>query len=406
MNILVLTPWFPDHPNDQQGNFILDSIESLCALGHSVHVLVTRPFVPHFRESVKQRCCSAIDREMYQRSFSLACVQYLSIPRNYLRFVSNQLYLLGCAGAVRRALASLHIDVIHAHTESAGFLACHVAKEAGVPVVTSVHGINLGKRYLAGLGQKGFMRNAFSCPERLVLVGQPLFDFIRPYVENLDHVRVVHNGFRAAAAAPLRSRCVFGTPDRVQIASVSNLVEGKGIDVNLAALGRPEIARSPHWHYHIIGDGPLRPQLEAQARQLSIADRVTFHGQCDHDAVYRLLSTCDLFSLPSSPEAFGVAYLEAMAYGLLAIGVASQGPSCFITHGQSGLLIRERSADDLAGCLLDVLNNPADYVAMAEAGRERVWQYFTWQAHALALTAVLQEAVLQRSGVSHAAERK
>jgi len=406
VNILVLTPWFPDRPHDQQGNFILDSIESLTTLGHSVHVLVTRPFRPSLAAGGKPRGCAAIAREMFQRGFSLACVQYLSVPRNHLRFVSNQLYVFGCAGAVRRAVADHRIDVIHAHTESAGFLACNVAKGTGVPVVTSLHGINLGKRYLDGLGQPGFMRRALSCPDRLVLVGQPLFDFVRPYVDRLDHVKVVHNGFRAAGAAPFRSRRVLGSPDRVQIASVSNLVEGKGIDINLAALGRPEIARLPGWHYHLVGDGPLRPQLEAQARQLRIADRVTFHGQCDHDVVYRLLSTCDVFSLPSSPEAFGVAYLEAMACGLLAIGVASQGPSCFIEHGQSGLLIRERSVDDLVGCLLDVLNSPARYATVAEVGRERVWQHFTWQAHAVALTAVFQVAVARGAGVSHVAAGK
>jgi len=406
VNILVLTPWFPDHPNDQHGNFILDSIESLTALGHNVHVLVTRPFRPNILAGGKQRGCAAVGREMFQRGFSLACVQHLSIPRNYLRFVSNQLYVLGCSSAVRRALAEHHIDVIHAHTESAGFLACSVAKGAGVPVVTSLHGINLGNRYLDGLGQKGFMRQALSCPERLVLVGQPLLDFVKTYVDSADHVRVVHNGFRASGAAPFRSRRVLGSPHWVQIASVSNLVEGKGIDVNLAALGRPEIARLPNWHYHIVGDGPLRPQLEAQARQANIAHRVTFHGQCDHDVVYSVLSACDVFSLPSSPEAFGVAYLEAMACGLLAIGVESQGPSCFIENGQSGLLIREQSVDDLEACLLDILGNPIRYAAMAETGRKQVWQHFTWQAHAQALTAVFQEAVAQRAGGSDFAAGK
>ena len=362
-------------------------------MGHKVHVLVTRPFRPNFPAGNKQRGCAAVSREMYQRGFSLTCVRYLSIPRNHLRFVSNQLYLLGCSGAVKRAVAEHNIEVIHAHTESAGSLACSVAKRTGVPVVTSVHGINLNHRYLASLGQWGFLRRAFSCPERLVLVGQPLLDFIKPYVDNLDHVRVVYNGFRATGAAQFRSRHVLGSPDQVQIASVSNLVEGKGIDVNLAALGRPEIAQLRGWHYHIVGDGPLRTQLEAQAQQLNISHRVTFHGQCDHDVVYSLLSAWDVFCLPSAPEAFGVAYLEAMACGLLAIGVQSQGPSCFINDAQSGMLIREQSVDKLEACLLDIFKNTARYAAIAEAGREYVWQHFTWHVHAETLTKVLHEAI-------------
>lgn len=399
MNILVLTPWFPDNPDDQQGNFVLDSIESLCDLGHRMQVLVTRPFVPHFRSDAKRRGCAEIKLEMSQRGFSLACRQYLSIPRNYLRLVSNQLYLMGCAGAVRQAIADNAIDVVHAHTELVGYLACAVADDAHVPVVTTLHGINLDRRYLGGPGQPAFLRRALSRPERLVLVGASLFCFVRDYVDSLGHVRVVHNGFREHGAAPFRTRRVFSSRESVQIASVSNLVEGKGIDINLAALGRPEVACLPHWHYHVVGDGRLRSALEAQARELNIADRVTFHGQCGHDAVYRLLSTCDVFSLPSAPEAFGVAYLEAMACGLLSIGVQGQGPSSFIEDGRTGILIRERDGAGLASRLLGIFNDPERYARMAEAGREHVWQHCTWQAHAQAMTTVFHEALECRPGV-------
>jgi teichuronic acid biosynthesis glycosyltransferase TuaC len=405
VNILVLTPWFPGHPNDQHGNFVLDSIESLCALGHHVHVLVTRPFVPDFPSDSKRRGCGAIKPEMSRRGFSLSCVQYLSIPRNYLRFVSNRLYLMGCAGAVKQSIVDNAIDVVHAHTESAGYLACDVAGAMGVPVVTTLHGINRGKRYLYGLGQPAFMRRALSCPDRLVLVGAPLFDFVRNYVTTLDHVRVVHNGFRAVEATPYKRRHALGSPDKVLLASVSNLVEGKGIDVNLAALGRPEIARLRHWHYHVVGDGPLRPMLEAQARKLNIADRVTFHGQRPHDEVFRLLASCDVFSLPSAPEAFGVAYLEAMACGLLGIGVESQGPSSFIEDGRTGILISERDVDGLASRLLEIFNNPSRYADMAEAGREHVWKNLSWQPHAEAMTNVFLEAVESRASILRATEK-
>lgn len=392
MNVLILTPWFPEHPNDQQGNFVLDSIESLCALGHRVHVLVTRPFVPNFLSNARRRGCAAIKPEMFRRGFSLACVQYLSIPRNHLRRVSNQLYLMGCAGAVKRAITEHAIDVIHAHTELAGFLACKVGSAAGVPVVTTLHGVNTSRRYLMGWGQPAFLRQAFTCPQRLLLVGAPLYDFVRNYADSLDHVRVVHNGFRKGGAAPFRSRRVLGLRDKVRIVSVSNLVEGKGIDVNLAALGRPEIARLDHWHYHVVGDGPLRSALEDQANALNISDRVTYHGQRQHNEVYELLSTCDVFSLPSAPEAFGVAYLEAMACGLLSIGVESQGPASFIENGRTAMLIREKDVDGLAGRLQDIFNNPVRYADVAEAGREHVWRHFTWQAHAEAVTTVFHEA--------------
>jgi len=393
MNILVLTPLFPDHLNDQFGNFILDSIDSLCVIGHTVHVLVTRPFLQNVRFAMTRQGCSSIKMEMYDRGFSLFCVYYISIPRFYLRFFSNHLYSIGCAKAVRRIVAEQRIDVILAHTESTGYLACAVANQISIPVVTVVHGIETSWRYLYGAGQPAFLRKAFSRPDRLILVGEPLRDFVSNYVDSFDHIRIVHNGFRENGAELFRHRKVFERPDSVQMVSVSNLVDGKGIDVNLAALGRSEIRALPNWHYHIIGGGPLRSSLEAKARELQIAERVTFHGQCDQDVVFKFLSTCDLFCLPSSPESFGVAYLEAMAFGLLSIGVQGQGPSCFIEDGRTGILIRERDVDGLASQLKNIFSNPARYARMAETGHDYVWNNCTWRHHAESLSDVLYELV-------------
>lgn len=386
MNILVLTPWFPNYPHDQHGNFVLDSIESLCAIGHRVHVLVTRPF--------GRSSCATIRPEMRKRGFSLNCIPYFSIPRNYLRFVSNQLYLRGCTETLRKIIVERDIDVIHAHTEMAGYLACRVTEEAQVPVVTTLHGINTCHRYLNGIGQKTFLSQVFSHPKRLVVVGAPLLKFIQNYVNSSSHVRVVENGFREQGALPFRMRKAFASPNKVNIVSVSNLVKGKGIEVNLAALGQPEIQGLSNWHYHIIGDGPLRSKLELHARKFNLAEKVTFYGQCSHDIVYQILSTCDVFSLPSAPEAFGIAYLEAMACGLLAIGVEGQGPSSFIENGRTGLLIREGDVEGLTFRFSSILKNPVSYIPLARAGHEHVWQHYTWQKHAKTMTTVFQEALM------------
>ncbi len=384
MNILVLTPWFPDRPNDQQGNFVLDSIEALVAFGHRVHVLVTRPF--KFGQG-----CDCIQGEMRGRGFTLECVEYPSIPRNHLRFLSNHLYRWACGRRLRQALATVKAEVVHAHTELAGYLAC--AEGRGIPVVTTLHGINRDHRFQHGLGQPAFLRDAFACPQRLVLVGKPLLTFVRSLIDAVGHVRVVHNGFREREALAFRDRRVLADPHNINLISVSNLVDGKGVDINLAALARAEIRALANWHYHVVGEGVLRSALEVQARQLGIADRVTFHGRQPQDRVYALLARCDVFSLPSAPEAFGVAYLEAMACGLLAIGVQGQGPASFVEDGRTGLLVGERDGDGLAARLADILAAPARYAGMAAAGRDYVWEHCTWRAHAEAMTDAFQEAL-------------
>ena len=182
MNILVLTPWFPDHPYDQQGNFILDSIESICALGHRVNVLVTRPFVLNLKYAMKWRGGSSIQPEMYERGFSLSCVYYVSIPRFYLRFISNYLYIVACKKAVRRIIDESKIDIILSHTELSGYLACAIAGHVAIPVTTVVHGIETSWRYQHGSGQHAFLHSAFSKPDRLVRGNRHL-----PYAPRFVH---------------------------------------------------------------------------------------------------------------------------------------------------------------------------------------------------------------------------
>ncbi len=84
--------------------------------------------------------------------------------------------------------------------------------------------------------------------------------------------------------------------------------------------------KHPRLRYLVIGDGPERPALEQLARELEVD--VEFAGQLEHEAALDAARRCALFVMPSVDEAFGVAYVEAMAGGVPAIGCrwASQGP--------------------------------------------------------------------------------
>lgn len=388
MNILVVTPWFPNSASEQEGSFVLASVDALVAEGHRVQVLVTRPWVPRVLSRWRPHSHGSPDATITSRGFTVSVVTHLSIPRDRLRVLSNRLYQAHCAGAVRGAMRVSRADVVHAHTEGAGVLACAVAGHSGVPVVTTIHGINDSPRYLHGAGQQDFLRRAYGCPDRLVLVGERLRPFVTSYGARAESIRVVANGFDAALAMPFRQRTVLNAKV-IRLVSVSNLVDGKGIETTLRALALESNAGWSKWHYDVVGDGPLRAQIEALVRQLGIAGRVTFHGRCTRARVFELLSQADVFCLPSAPEAFGIAYLEAMACGLLAIGCRGEGPEGFIRDGITGWLVGARGAVELAQRLRSIASDPSSHARIAAAGRESAWAGFTWQAHGRALESVL-----------------
>src|SRR5439155_15904298 len=85
--------------------------------------------------------------------------------------------------------------------------------------------------------------------------------------------------------------------------------------------------RHPTLRYAIVGDGPERVALEGLAARLGVAARVDFHGQLEPTAAIELARRCTLCVMPSTEEAFGVAYVEAMAAGVPAIGCRGEpGP--------------------------------------------------------------------------------
>lgn len=392
MRILCVTPWFPALPGAQSGNFILDSVNALQEMGHSVKVMVAQPWRPRWSGLLHpdwggRRLCL----DAHAASLGLEQVGYFSLPRNYLRCVADRAFEWRVSPAIERVARSFRPSVIIAHTELIGRAAVAVRKAAGIPVAVVLHGINYAPR-LNTPAQLRATGNLLADVDRVILAGEPLRAHFAPIAGKADHFRIVHNGFRLPSVKICSMRAPWKPP--LRFISISNLHEGKGIDLNLQALGRLQSQGLRDWTYTVVGDGRERQALEAMATALGIAEQVSFVGAVDHDAVYGYLATADVFVLPSYREAFGVAYLEAMACGLLTIGVCGQGPSAFIRNGDTGLLVKPSDVGCLAACLQEIYEHPAALQAIAAKGSDFVHSKFTWRCHAEKMTNVLSEIAL------------
>jgi glycosyltransferase involved in cell wall biosynthesis len=133
--------------------------------------------------------------------------------------------------------------------------------------------------------------------------------------------------------------------------------------------------RRPDLRYLIIGDGPERAALETLARELRLRDRVTFAGQLAHQDALGALQRAHVMALPSTQEAFGVAYVEAMAAGIPAIGsLGEPGPQEIAHLGGGIMLVAPGDPHDLSLALDRLLDDP-------QAGlqaRATVERHFTW----------------------------
>ncbi|EKD71151.1 MAG: glycosyl transferase group 1, partial [uncultured bacterium] len=263
-------------------------------------------------------------------------------------------------------------------------------RKMNIPTVVTLHGISTEKKLYVGKTRKLLFENTLSNADRVVVVGKPLLDFSKEFVTNLHHFRVVGNGFRQSNNNNRVVKKIF-IENVIHFISVSNLEEGKGIDINLHALAKLKKSGMTHWTYKIVGDGAEQKKLKKLTNELNLKDHVTFIGACDHHEVYSHLQQSDAFILPSYREAFGVAYLEAMSCGLLTLGVKGQGPEEFIEHEKTGLLVDPKNVDALTNMLKYILESPKNMIDIANNGKQHVHRYFTWHAHAKNLENVYRE---------------
>ena len=160
---------------------------------------------------------------------------------------------------------------------------------------------------------------------------------------------------------------------RPLVGFVGRLNPPKGLEVLLDAWVQV-VKQHPDAHLALVGDGPLRMELEAQAKRLGIRSSIIFCGYSD--TVPGILKSLDLYVQPSRWEGLPVSVTEAMAAGLAVVATDIPGNQEAVEHGVSGLLVPLNDADRLAQALCTLLADEQKRALMGSAGRKRVEAQF------------------------------
>ncbi|TAM73607.1 glycosyltransferase family 1 protein [bacterium] len=177
------------------------------------------------------------------------------------------------------------------------------------------------------------------------------------------------------------------------ILSVGRLIPRKGFDRVIAAL--PALMRRlPSVRYEIVGDGPQRGELEAQAEHLGVAEHVRFLGAVDDEALHAAYGRAWCFALParaegSDVEGFGIVYLEAALAALPAIGGCGTGAEDAIVDNATGLLVDGNDVTALTRALSRLLIDRPWALSLGLTGRRRTLACYTWQHTAKRLATIL-----------------
>lgn len=133
----------------------------------------------------------------------------------------------------------------------------------------------------------------------------------------------------------------FAGDDCFQIATVCRLSAPKGLDILIDAAVRLN-SGGLHFKWHLVGDGDMRPWVEAQLRETGLSDRVVLHGAQSNP--YPYMKFCDVYCQPSRFEGFSRTVAEARAFAKPVVVTEYQSARDQIVHGENGLVVQMNGA--------------------------------------------------------------
>jgi len=356
--------------------------------GADVRVIVLHRIVPPAATVRRDIPAAALRLARHPRRLELD-----GLDVRYVRFVSPPRWRsYGSWGAwaapgLGRALRALRrefaYDLVHAHNAvPAGDAVIRAGERA--PLLISEHGADVFHTAVRHDAGRRATERAFGTA-RLVLANSG--GIARAAGElGAPRTRVVHLGTELPAKrAPL--------PADPTLVTVAHLVERKRHADVLRAIWTLR-GRHPRLRYRIVGDGPERARLERLAADLGIADRVEFCGQLEHAAAMGAARAASIFVMPSIDEAFGVAYVEAMAGWVPVIAALGEpGPAEIARAGDGIRLVAPGDVEQLAATIDRLLADPGFAAELGARARATAESSFTWRGCGAATVAAYEEAL-------------
>ncbi len=397
MKVLILSHMYPVPYNPVYGIFVHKQVKSLAKAGVEVRVVSPVPWAPWplDRLSDKWRGFSEVPDRDEIDGITAYYPRYLTYPRAWFFSSSGERMYRGIRGLVSDIRRDFPFDLIHAHVALPdGHAASMLTEEYGCPFILTIHGHDLQQLIHRNTSCREAIGQTIAKASSVFMVSSKLQKIGREFFpEAKAKFSVIPNGIdpEDLCSPALAAGSQMGTG--AKILSVSNLIPTKGIDLNIRAIHKLK-ERYPNVSYSIIGDGYSRKTLEGLTRTLGMEDRVTFMGLAEHRDVIINMSECDIFSLPSWNEAFGVVYIEAMACGKPVVGCKGEGIEDFVEHGVNGMLVEPQNEDDLVEKLDHLLSHTEEAKKMGDRARELVLEKYTWPGNAKKMISTYQQCLI------------
>jgi glycosyltransferase involved in cell wall biosynthesis len=273
-------------------------------------------------------------------------------------------------------------EIVHTHSSKAGILGRWAARRAGVPVVIhTVHGFPFHEHQSAAHRTLyvALEKAAARVTDRFICVSRADVDKAEANgVFRREEAVVIRSGialqpFREAAGSGTALREELGIPAGDPLVGMVACLKPQKDPVAFAEVAARVRHAVPGAWFLLVGDGPLRGQVEVARRRLRLEDRLLLVSwRRDIPAV---MDALDVLVLTSLHEGLPRVVPEAMASSCPVVATAVDGTPEAVSDGETGFLVSPRDAESAARHVVELLSDPSRARSMGEEGLRRVAEF-------------------------------
>nr|WP_243280115.1 glycosyltransferase [Clostridium tertium] len=346
---MIIPSWYATNSNPTNGSFFREQAMALKEAGHNVIVAF-----------VEVRLAS---RDLFSEKVDIKDdngIKTYRIIQEKIPKTGN----IGTAIAFRRGLIKIiknlynreNIDIVHLHSCIWGGIgAVSASRKLNIPLVITEHS-SYYSRYRVKMIEKLILRYSFKSANKVISVSNSLREIISKYKSNIEVIPNMVDCDKVLSIINKKNN--LGEEGQFTFLSLCYLKKNKGIDILIRAFST--YFRGKEVKLIIAGDGPERENLENLSKELGILEQVEFKGALNRDEVYKVMSNCNIFVLPSRFETFGVVLIEALANGKPVISTRNGGANDIVTD-ENGILVDIDDIEGLGKAMVDLKLNYNKY---------------------------------------------
>jgi GalNAc-alpha-(1->4)-GalNAc-alpha-(1->3)-diNAcBac-PP-undecaprenol alpha-1,4-N-acetyl-D-galactosaminyltransferase len=289
----------------------------------------------------------------------------LGISRNSANRAMGLVNNINRVFGLRKAIRASRPGVVISFMDSTNVVTLLAIQGLGIPAIVSEH---TDPEITAGACWKKLRDWVYPVADRVVVLTNLARCYFSPKIRR--RISVIPNPVLPPPVGSISSGTPASTPT---IISIGRLDHKKGFDILLRAFAHLK-DKHKNWKLTILGEGPMRSDLEELVHILQLDGRVSLPGRVKNP--YLVLQAADLFVMSSRVEGFGMALCEALSCGLPVIATDCRtGPAEIITDGVDGLLVKSENVDALVAAMDRLMGNEVERRALSSYACEAIERF-------------------------------